>query len=306
MCLDDCSSCGRGLWFDRGGSAIGTVGGPDNANATDATLSPDGLRVAFSRTTDNIDVWILDTVRGVLDRFTSDPALENRPIWSPDGSRIVFTRFSPNGAGGGLYEMPTNGSGRERRLEEPLPVSGGGNTPTDWSSDGRFLLYHVGNSGQFDIWALPMTGDREPFPLVQTKFDERQGQFSPDDKWIAYQSNETGQFEIYVQAFPGPGRRERVSANGGAQVRWRNDGKELFFIGLDGRLMAVPIELDSRSGAITAGAPVPLFATRVGGAVQGVERQQYDVAPDGQRFLMNTLTENTSTSPITLILNWKP
>jgi len=135
-------------------------------------------------------------------------------------------------------------------------------------------------------------------------FDERQAQFSPDGKWIAYQSNETGQFEIYVQPFPGSGTKQRISASGGAQVRWRKDGRELFFIALDSRLMAAPVELDSRAGVVTAGASVPLFETRIGGAVQGVENQQYDVATDGQRFLMNTLADE-ATAPITTILNRK-
>ena len=150
-----------------------------------------------------------------------------------------------------------------------------------------------------------MDGDRKPFPVVQTNFDERDGQFSPDGKWIAYQSNESGRFEIYVQPFPGPGGKLQISTNGGAQVRWRRDGKELFYIALDDRLMAVPIRLASNGQTVEPGSPIPLFATRVGGALQTIFRQQYMVSPDGQRFLMNTITEEAA-SPITVILNWKP
>ena len=135
-------------------------------------------------------------------------------------------------------------------------------------------------------------------------FDERDGQFSPDGKWIAYQSNESGRFEVYVQPFPGPGGRSTVSTGGGAQVRWRHDGKELFYIALDGRLMAVPVSLAPNDQTLEPGTPVPLFATRVGGAVQSVFRQQYMVSTDG-RFLMSTLVEEAA-SPITMILNWKP
>ena len=140
--------------------------------------------------------------------------------------------------------------------------------------------------------------------LSRRTFDERQGQFSPDGKWIAYQSNESGRFEIYVQPFPGPEGKSLISTNGGGQVRWRRDGKELFYIALDGRLMAVPVQPASSGQAVDSGTPVPLFATPVGGAPQ--VRQQYIVSSDGQRFLMKTVTEEAGPSPITVILNWRP
>jgi hypothetical protein len=149
-------------------------------------------------------------------------------------------------------------------------------------------------------------GDRKPIPLLQTQFDEREAEFSPDGNWIAYQSNESGQFEIYVQPFPDLGRKQQISTNGGAQVRWRSDGKELFYIGLDDRLMAFPIRLSSDGQSIEPGMPVPLFVTHIGGAIPTTNRQQYMVSRDGQRFLMNVLTAETNTSPITLILNWHP
>lgn len=157
---------------------------------------------------------------------------------------------------------------------------------------------------------MPLDEERraqgKPFPVVHTNFDERDGQFSPDGKWIAYESNETGRYDVYLQPFPGPGVKLPVSVSGGAQVRWRRDGEELFYIALDGRLMAVPIQ-SSTSGQPGVGTPVPLFPTRVGGAIaQGVTRQQYAVSPDGQRFLMNTVPEDETLPPITLILNWKP
>jgi hypothetical protein len=151
-----------------------------------------------------------------------------------------------------------------------------------------------------------MDGTGKPFPVAQTDFEERDGQFSPDGKWIAYQSNESGRSEIVVQPFPGPGDKLQISTGGGGQVRWRPDGKELFYIALDGRLMAVPIRMAFNGQSIEPAAPVPLFATRVGGAWQGPDRQQYVVSRDGQRFLMNTLAEGDNPSPITVILNWKP
>jgi hypothetical protein len=147
--------------------------------------------------------------------------------------------------------------------------------------------------------------DRKPVPIVQTTFNEREGQFSPDGKWIAYQSDESGRFEIYVQPFTGPGGKSQISTDGGAQVRWRRDGKELFYIGLDNRLMAVPIRLDASAMVVEASVPVPLFVTRVGGAVMGGDKQQYVVSADGQRFLMNTVVEEAA-APLTVILNWKP
>ena len=182
-------------------------------------------------------------------------------------------------------------------------------TSSDWSADGRYLLYteHDQKTGNFDLWALPMD-TRKPFPILQTKFSERDARLSADGKWIAYQSDESGRFEIYVQPFPGPGDRVQVSTDGGAQVRWRRDGKELFYMALDGRLMAVALKLSGDGHTLAPAAPVPLFAIHVpGGAVQpGGSRQQYDVSSDGQRFIVNTIVEEAATSPITLILNWKP
>jgi Tol biopolymer transport system component len=149
-----------------------------------------------------------------------------------------------------------------------------------------------------------LNGEKKPFPVVQTNFEERDGQFSPDGKWIAYQSNESGRFEIYIQPFPGPGGQYQITTDGGVQVRWAPNGKELFYIALDGRLMSVPIQFASNGQAVEAGAPLPLFATRVARGVQGDFSQQYVVSPDGRRFLINTVLEE-ATSPITVILNWK-
>jgi Tol biopolymer transport system component len=151
---------------------------------------------------------------------------------------------------------------------------------------------------------MAMDGDRKPFPIVQTNFDERDAQFSPDGKWVAYQSNESGRFEIYIQPLAATSGKVQVSTNGGAQVRWRHDGKELFYVALDGKLTAVPITFSSNGQAAEAGKPVPLFATHIGGAVQSPLKHQYVVSPDGQRFLMSTVSEE-STAPITVILNWK-
>ena len=178
----------------------------------------------------------------------------------------------------------------------------------DWSPDGRFLFYRMtGAKTGFDLWALSLNGGRT-FPVVETEFAEKEAQFSPDGKWFAYQSNESGRFEIYIRPFLdiGGARYGPISSNGGTQVRWRRDGKELFYLGLDNTLMAVPIAVASGGQRIEAGTAVPLFrANPIGSNPESTVRpQQYAVSPDGQRFLVNTTAEVTS--PITVILNWKP
>jgi Tol biopolymer transport system component len=245
----------------------------------------------------------LETQRGILTRLTVDLLSDVFPVWSPDSSRIAF---SSNRKGAfELYQKPASGPGTETLLFSP---NAGNKVPMDWSADGRFLLYRITDvKTGFDLFALPLDGDRkQPIPIAQTNFEENDGQFSPDGKWAAYQSNESGHMEIYVQAFPNPGEKPQISTMGGTQPRWRQDGRELFYIGLDGRLMAVPIQWPRNGAAVEPGTPIPLFTTNIGGALQGVMRQQYVAAPDGQRFLMNTLTEDTATTPITLILNWQP
>jgi eukaryotic-like serine/threonine-protein kinase len=289
------------MWVDRLGREIGKVGDSDGAISLNPSLSPDGRRVAVQRReSGNTDVWLLETVRGIRSRFTFHPASDTFPIWSPDSRRIAF---GSNRTGVyDLYQKPAVGDANE----ELLLTTPQQKVPLDWSSDGRFLLYRSFDpKTNNDLWALPLQGDRKPFSVVQTIFDDRDGQFSPDSKWIAYSSNESGRLEIYIQSFPGPGGKWQISAGGGTQVRWRRDGQELFYIGLDDRLMAVPIRFISDGQAVESSAPVPLFATHVGGAVQGLNRQQYMVSPDGQRFLMNIVTEEATTSPIAVILNWK-
>ena len=295
------SSSGRRqfAWFDRSGKEIEKVGGPDNAFGL--SLSPDGRRVVMGRTVNgNTDVWLLEFARGILTRLTFDAALDSYPVWSPDGNRVVFQSGRKGTAD--LYQKRVDNAASE----EPLLSNPQSKLPYDLSADGRFLLYRsIESKTGWDIWLLPMDGDRKPFPVVQTEFEERDAQFSPDGKWIAYQSNESGRFEIYMQPFPGTGTKIQISTNGGAQVRWRPDGKELFYIALDERIMAVPIRTSSDGKTIEAGTPLPLFGTHVGGAVQGIFRPQYMLSPDGQRFLMSTVAEEAA-SPITVILNWHP
>ena len=230
----------RLAWFDRTGREIALVGGADTGVASNPELSRDGNRIALDRVVNgNRDIWLVDAMGGTPNRFSFNQVPEYDAVWSPDQTRIVF---ASNRTGvTDLYQKLSSGAGEE----EPLIASPQHKRPLDFSPDGHYLLYREFHSGtSWDLLALPLAGDRKPMPVVQSRFEEREGQFSPDGKWVAYQANDdTGSFEIYVQAFPGPGGKRQVSTTGGAQPRWRRDGKELFYIGLDGRMMAVPIQV---------------------------------------------------------------
>jgi Tol biopolymer transport system component len=219
---------------------------------------------------------------------------DSKPVWAPDGQSILFTRGS-----GQLVEISV-ATNAERE------VGRGVGFPTDWSPDGKFLLIRRADQRTgYDIFGFEL-GAEKPFPVVQTDFDERDGEFSPDGRWIAFQSNESGRFEIYLQPFRNAeSRKIQVSTAGGAQVRWRRDGKELFYIALDGRLMAAPIRFDADGRTAEPGAPAPLFAANVGGAVQNVAGQQYVVSADGRRFLLNTVVDQGVAAPLRLVLHWR-
>jgi serine/threonine protein kinase len=287
------------VWFDRSGRETGRVGDPGRSFFGPA-LSHDGRRLAFFRLGGNPDVWLLDVERGVSSRFTSDPGDDVYPIWSPDSKGIVFSsnRKGPHN----LYVKPVADTGGEQVLLHTPETE----VAMDWSRDGRFLLYMIVDpKAPPSLWALPLHGERKPFRVMQTDSDRSFGQFSPDGKWIAYSSTESGRWEIYAQPFPGPGTKSLISTAGGISARWGPDGKELFYIALDDRLMAVSIEFASDGTSLEARTPVPLFTTRVGGALRQTEfTPQYVVAPDG-RFLMNTVVEDANAPPTTVILNWK-
>jgi serine/threonine protein kinase len=296
----------RLAWLDRSGKDLGEIGAPDVGIWADVELSPDGNRVAVNRMgTGNRDVYLIDSARGVPTRFTFDPALDSRPVWSPDGSRVVF---DSNRKGiFNLYWKLASGAGADELLWE----SDQNKTAQDWSSDGRFLLFRsVDPRTGYDLWVLPISGDKKPFPFLNGPSDEREGQFSPDGKWIVYQSNEPGQSEIYVQPFPGPGGKFQISSNGGAQPRWNKNGKEIFYVSLDSKMMATPVKLSSDGQALEPGRPAVLFPVRIAGGpllgLLGPNKQQYAVSSDGQRFLVNLAVDEGAASPITLIYNWKP
>jgi serine/threonine protein kinase/Tol biopolymer transport system component len=290
------------VWFDRAGEELARVGEPDDANTTMPDLSPNGRYVALTRTVNgNRDVWLLEVARGLLSRFTSHPAQEGNPIWSPDGQSIVFN--SNREVNFDLYVKPISGTAPEDRLLTTTQSK----SSTGWSSDGRLLLFRsVDPETSHDLWALPLEGDRTPFPVVRGEFIEPYGQLSPDGKWIAYQSDESGRAEVYVRPFRNAGTQTRISTDGGAQMRWRHDGRELIYVALDGRMMAVPLRLNGDT--LEAGAPVALFAARIGDVVSRASGylQQYVMTPDATRFLVNSVVDSGSAPPITVILNWRP
>ena len=285
-------------WHDRTGKAVSVVGQPDSSLLQYPALLPDGTHVAVDRTIqNNADIWQIDLVRDRMTRFTFDPGVDIVPIWSPDGMRIVFssTRKGPFN----LYVKSASGASAEELLFETPK-----NTyAQDWSGNGQFLLYSDTDpkTGR-DLWALPMSGnDRKPIEVVRTPFEELNGQFSPDVRWVAYETNESGRFEIVVQPFPVPTGKWQVSTGGGIQPRWRADGKELYFVAPDGKLMAASIT--AAGATFSAGTPVPLFPVVLAPGL-GANNQQYAISRDG-RFLIDQQVETSTTAPITLILNWK-
>ncbi len=282
-------------WFDRAGKQLSTVGAPEDQLALD--LSPDHKRVAVSRrdAQGQSDLALLDLTRDTSARFTFDPGNDNTPVWSPDGSRIVFS--SSRQGGFHLYQKASSGAAGEELLLKSGPFT----IPTDWSSDGRFILYLIqGGKTGYDLWVLPLEGDRKPFPYLQTEFNEYLGQFSPDGHWVAYSSTESTTPQIYVQGFPKSGAKFMVSINGGQRPRWRRDGKELFYLTLDRKMMAVEIKTTATN--VEAGKPRELFQTRAVSAFPGFH--VYDVTADGQRFFINTDLEAEGPPPMTVVMNW--
>jgi serine/threonine-protein kinase len=279
-------------WVDRAGRPTGTIGlvGPYRNPA----LSPDGTRVAVERTdpqSGTQDIWLIDVARGVASRFTFDAHNDIYPVWSPDGSRIAFGSDRDGGVFG-LYEKPANGATSEVLLLKAAE----GAAPYSWAPDGQMLVYRT---GQFRLGLLPRAGTQKPHLLEQTAFLQGPAQVSPTGRWIAYSSSESGRQEVYVRSFPTPGGKYQISKDGGNLPRWRRDGKELFFYSLDGQLTAVPVGGDT---ALDVGTAVPLFRAPLLPGGIGV-RQQYDVTRDGQRFLLNLITDDTPTATITVVVN---
>jgi eukaryotic-like serine/threonine-protein kinase len=295
-------------WRSRTGDQLGVIGEP-NVTYFAPRVSRDGRRVAVVRgDSEKRDVWLLEGARS--SRATFDSNANAFPLWSPDGKRIVFT--SDREVAPGLYLRPADGAGEEELLLGVGSVSG----PSSWSPDGRHLMFvFLDPKTGLDLQVLPMTGDRKPWSFLNSRFGEGGGEFSPDGKWVAYESDESERREVYIRPFVVPGEgassevragKWQVSTDGGTYPKWSPDGKELYFLNPAGEMMAAPITIAGTS--LTPGTPVKLFNAQVlGGGTDFQQGPQYDVAPDG-RFLINTVpdAEATATSSIILIQNWNP
>lgn len=280
------------IWLDRSGRRIGVLGAPEPDR--EPRLSPDERTVAVTRVnprSGEVDIWLVDVSRGTATRFTVDSSDDTTPLWSPDGGRIIFT--SLRDSTWNLYQKASSGAWKE----EVLFKSGDNKFPSDWSRDGRFLIYSsVSPRGDLDLLLLPLFGGAKPVPLQQTRFTEFKGQFSPDGKWIAFVSDESGRLEVYVQHFPTFDGKRQISTGGGDTPRWRGDGKELFYLSPDKKLMAVTVK---GNATLETDRPRVLFET---GPARAWPWTEYAVTSDGQRFLM-PMWETTSV-PFTVVVNW--
>ena len=290
------------VWLNREGKETSRVVYADTA-ALGPAISRDGRRIAVYRFANgNMDIWSYETVRRTWERLTFAAGDDIYPLWSPIDDSLVYGAVR-NTQGMAIYKRAAGADG-----EDELAGASGRSFPSDWSSDGRWLLYSsLSDTTGPDIWALPMEGSpRTPVVVLQTEFNEAQAQFSPDARWIAYQSDKSGREEVYLRRFRAPGPEVLVSQNGGAQVRWNPSGAELFYVAADDRLMAVPLRFAADGASVEPGTPVPLFATTIGSTATLKYRQQYLVSRDGQSFILNSVVGQPTATPITLILNWRP
>jgi eukaryotic-like serine/threonine-protein kinase len=289
-------------WFDRTGRKLGIVGEP--ADYSNPALSPDDTKLAIGirdPQTKTRDIWIFDLLRGTKTRLTFDPADDLDPIWSPDGTRIAFT--SDRTGQRNIYWKPADGSGSEELL---LGGKEGQENVEDWSRDGKYLMYNFQpGTGRTHLYVLPLSGDRKPVPFLNTESRTQQGQFSPNGRWVAYRSTESGRMEVYVQGFTLDSSQARgkwqVSVAGGELPRWRRDGKELFFHFGD-TYFAVDAKTDGAS--FQAGIPKPLFSVPTVSS-SPVSGAPFVVTRDGQRFVVLAAVDKAGNQPLQVFVNWR-
>jgi serine/threonine protein kinase len=284
-------------WLDRNGNELGAVGPP--GRYFEPFFSGDEKRIVFEiNSSSNIaDLWTMDLAGGNMSRLTFDPLDDETAIWSPDGERIVWAsnRFGAYD----LFEKAASGAGKDELLLKSSTTK----FPNDWSLDGKFILYeNTDPKNKHDLWVFQMFGARNPVPYLQTEFNEAHARFSPDGRWVAYASDESGRAEVYVQSFPATGGKWQISSGGGDQPLWRRDGKELFYVEAGGKLMAA--EIHQSASTFQAGVPIPLFGLRVPPIGLTGTRNHYAVTSDGQRFLVNRSMGDAASLPITVVLNW--
>jgi len=289
------SGGGRKLnWVDRSGKVEATIGGP--ALYENPRLSPDGKRLAIFKPDGGGDIWVNDLERDTSTRFTFDSSSDNIPIWSPDGSRIAFVS-NRNGGVFNVYQKHSSNTGED----ELLLKTPNNKSLNDWSADGRYILYQEEDpQSKADLWVLPLFGDRKPIRIVGSPFSDRNASFSPDGRWIAYGSDEGGVPRVFVQGFPTSGGKWQISNTRGTAPRWRTDGKELYY-DRAGTLMAVDLTGTMPDGPLKAGTPQELFP-----GLQNVPPHNYDLSPDGRRFLvLSPETVLGASPPIIVVFNWK-
>jgi hypothetical protein len=285
-------------WVDRSGAAIGTA--TEVGALTTIALSPDASQVVYDSTdarTAAFDLWRLIFSRGVPARLTFNPGSDIFPVWARDGTRLAYA--SVRDGPPQLYEIGADGASPERHLlKTDLPA-----VPTGWTADGSALVYTLVNpkTAGGDIWILPLDG-REPRPFLATAADERYGTLSNDGRWLAYVSNESGRYEVYVRSFPEAGNLRQLSSKGGLQPLWRADGREIFYLAPDRTLMAV--DLGPAAAALDPGPPRRLFATHAIWLEMQPTARTYAAVRDGQRFLLANATEQARSEPIRVVLNW--
>jgi Tol biopolymer transport system component len=297
----------RIVWMSRDGRPLGDAVPPDRFGSI--SLSPDGARVVFERTVQESrgaaakqDVWLWTFDGNRLTKLTFDNERDTYPIWSPDGARIAFVSDRSDGIQQ-IYRKDVSGAGEEVRLTDNPRRK----ITMDWSRDGRYLLYRqMGETTGMDLWALPLdgAGALKPFAVLESQFHEGGGRFSPDGKWLAYNSNETGISQIFVRAFPSPasgsGKKWQISQKGGQDVRWRGDGRELYWGTQDGTIWAADIRTGPRG--IESGTPHALFTAPIYTATAG----SFDVTPDGQRFLLLLFASQAEGSiRLNVVSNWQ-
>jgi Tol biopolymer transport system component len=282
------------VWRDRKGAELGVLGDP--APYFDVRLSPDGEHAVVTIPDTRLgtaDLWVYEIARGLRSRFTFDDGEDSSPAWSPEGDQIAF---SSNRRGQyDLYLKALGGATEEELLYE----SDAEVYPAEWHPNGSVLSIWKRSQGTgWDIWMLPLDGEREPRPFLETPFVEGGARFSPDGRWVAYYSNESGTYEVYVRPFPGPGRQWQISAGGGAWPHWTRGGREIVYQGEDGDMMAAPVEV--RGDTLLVGAVEPMFATRPPGP-----EVHFDATADGERFLVRELvSEQAAPQPLSVLVNW--
>jgi eukaryotic-like serine/threonine-protein kinase len=284
-------------WFDRTGKQLGQLGAA--ANYGNIEISPAGDRVAVDTMIDgNRDVWVIDVARAVPSRLTFDPAADWTPVWSPDGSQILFA--SGRTGGSHMFQRAASGVGSDRLVFK----SDSSEIPVSWSHDGRYVVFsRFKATAGVDTWLMSMAGEPTAKPFIESPFDKAQARVSPDSRWISYVTNDSGTYQVVVQSFPDPnGGRWQITAQGGIEPKWKHDGRELYYLAPDGKLMAVPI---NPGPPFQTGSPSVLFQTPlVVGRSQAPRDRRYDVAPDG-RFLIAVPTSAAATqASVTAVVNW--